>query len=342
MRAAEALGMPGLPGEAGMADLAAALSDRDHRVRTAAALALAEVGEAARSARKQLLPLLEDYHDLPRLAGATALFSCAGGNPGEDLTRAMQKALRRRPTRRMEPGTAGSVGLDDVSCASTRKLLEHVYGIKIVFVEDDLEHDLLQGLRYRPVDPATRLFHLVALLQVLACYPIEVVRQDLDGVWIVRELAYADGLRIGGTYHNGHVILVVKATSVDGMAVSLHHEFSSVLMRKHSFPRAAWRAANPPGFQYGRGGMVAIRRGCKTGGSPSLYDQGFFEEYGQADLENDFNTFSETVLAFPEKALRLIRQHPRLREKWKIWIDFYSRIHPDFGAWTVLGGKVDP
>jgi len=343
IRAAEALGMPGLPVKEEVSALVAAVTDPDFRVRAAAALALAGMGDAALPARAVLGSLLQDNHDTVRLAAATALFRFGGEHPGEDLVKAIRVALRRRPLRSLDSGAIGAVRPDEVSCTGMRTLIEHVYGIEIVFAEDGMEHVVLQNLRYRPVDPTTHFFHLTALMQTLAFYPVPVIQQDLRSVWIVRQLAIPDGLGIGGTYDDarGAVVLAVPDTSVNTMAAGFHHEFSSILMRKHAFPHAAWRACNAPGFHHGRGGIVAIRKGQVAGGSPALYAQGFFEEYGRADLENDFNTFSEMMFTCPIKAMKLIKQYPRLRAKWKVWMDFYHRIHPAFNTRTLLGFEAD-
>jgi len=177
----------------------------------------------------------------------------------------------------------------------------------------------------------------VALYRTLARYPVRMIRRDLQGVVFAAKLVRPANVEIGGTYSDATVILANPYDRGRWLAEAFHHEFSSILMHKYGFPRDEWQGCNPPGFRYGQGGDEALKTGKTAPGSPKFYRQGFVEQYGQSDLENDFNTFTGLELGRPGEARRLIRTYPRLKAKWQVWIRFYHRIDGYFTEETVLG-----
>jgi HEAT repeat protein len=167
------------------------------------------------------------------------------------------------------------------------------------------------------------------LLYALAAYPAGMVRARLRKVVLLRDLRVY-GTRYGGTYHGQSVYLVAGERPDLDVVRAFHHEFSSLLMKSAPFPEKAWREINGAGHRYGQGGHYAILCGRTGVGTADLFELGFFKPYGLADLENDFNVFSETVMTYPDWARALAERYPRLRRKWAVWSEFLKRIDPTF------------
>jgi len=167
------------------------------------------------------------------------------------------------------------------------------------------------------------------LLHALAAYPAGMVRTRLRKVVLLRDLRVY-GARYGGTYHGRTIYLVAGDRPDLEMVRAFHHEFSSLLMKSATFPEKAWREINGAGHHYGQGGRYAILSGRTGDGTADLFALGFYKPYGLADLENDFNVFSETVMTYPDWARTLAERFARLGRKWAVWSRFLQRIDPAF------------
>jgi len=99
---------------------------------------------------------------------------------------------------------------------------------------------------------------------------------------------------------------------------TFHHEFSSLLLKSHSFWTDPWTIHNPKEFIY-----LTEKYKCwktlekavdiSTAGSSEDYEKGFMRAYGQTDFENDFNEYSAVIFTYPEKFKKIINQYPRLK-----------------------------
>jgi HEAT repeat protein len=167
------------------------------------------------------------------------------------------------------------------------------------------------------------------LLYALAAYPVDMVRTRLEKVVLLRDLRVY-GTEYGGTYQGKTVYLAAGGRPDLQMVRAFHHEFSSLLMKSEPFPEDAWREIHGAGHRYGLGGRYAIHFGRTGDGSADLFEKGFYKPYGLADIENDFNVFSETVMTYPGWARAVAERFPRLRRKWGVWVRFLKRIDPNF------------
>ena len=174
-------------------------------------------------------------------------------------------------------------------------------------------------------DQIPRVVGFVA--RALASYPPRLVRRTLAHIKLCRTLRVL-GTPYGGTFEPGTVYLACGDRAGPELMRAFHHEFSSLLMRAAEFPTDAWSRTNAPDFSYGGGGRQAILAGQVGYGNIDLYRAGFFTPYACADLENDFNVFSETVFHDPYGARILIAHHPRLLARWRLWIAFFHEPGP--------------
>jgi len=194
------------------------------------------------------------------------------------------------------------------------------------------------GLRLQP--EAIRVAER-SLLSALVAYPPSMIRPRLKEVVLLEKLRVR-GTTYGGTYRDHTLYLAAGRHLNLDLAALFHHEFSSLLMNSTSFPATAWKAIHGAGHQYGKGGRHAILMGRTGVGTVALFRKGFFTPYALADLENDFNVFSETVMTYPVWADAMAARYPRLGQKWKIWHAFLKRIDPSFEAPHPLQGTKCP
>ena len=226
------------------------------------------------------------------------------------------------------------------------------YGIKIVYeVGDDFLSDI-----YSPVFPAGPApdsivkpikHRLLArypriLKKAFEKYPIEVIKNYLKGVYFAGEIDQ-HGFKAGGSYDPfRHIVFMVdNGGQTEGRCIgTFHHEFSSLLLRSHSFYLNPWLDQNPDGFQYL---YETTRDKLKTFNSVSSvntesdYEIGFMNSYGQTEFENDFNEYSAMIFTYPEKFKSIMQKYPRVRGKFLVWLKFYHMIDPVFTEAYVLG-----
>lgn len=188
-----------------------------------------------------------------------------------------------------------------------------------------------------PLDDAGRQRGRPILERALAKYPLEFLAPRLDSVCLVPPQSLKQRRDekwdppAAGTYGERSVYLSLQpAARRQGGArfteAVFHHELSSLLVGRHpeDFDAPAWRAANPPGFEYTRPAHASPLA------SPRFLADGFVCSYGQSDLENDINTYAMWLFTRADWLFAQAEIHPRVRRKLEILLAFYERQHPAF------------
>ncbi len=170
----------------------------------------------------------------------------------------------------------------------------------------------------------------------LSKYPEGFVARHLSNIYVFSKLQFF-GVGYGGTYYKDAIFLTnkgeAKGYSDKFMEKVFHAEFSSILFTRYKslFPSDAWGEANGSGFEYGSGGVDAIRNGTND---ESLLEEhhraGFITEYGMSDMENDLNSFAKHIFGDPEAYWKLVNEYPRIKQKSSLVIRFYSKISAEF------------
>jgi hypothetical protein len=228
------------------------------------------------------------------------------------------------------------------------------YGIKIVYeIGDDfffpLESPLIpagppRDSKVRPIRHRVLLRYPAFLEKAFEKYPVEVIRKYLKAIYFSGEIDDGD-LMYSGTYDPFRRIIYLVddgGKNSEGAMRTFHHEFSSLLLRSHSFWSDPWTDHNPKNFVY-----LTEKYKCwdtlkkeveiYTAGSTEDYEKGFMRAYGQTDFENDFNEYSAVIFTYPEKFKEIMNQYPRVRGKFKVWLEFYQKIDPIFTEEYLLG-----
>ncbi len=172
--------------------------------------------------------------------------------------------------------------------------------------------------------------------EALKRYPVELVKKNLKAVYFAKELNFY-GVQFGGTNSQDTIYLANRGErqgfTGEYLVSAFHHEFSSILLRNYwdKFDEDAWFDANAPGVEYRDGGVIAIRDGMSDTTFKAKYNvDGFLNEYGNASLEEDFNTFAEALFGSDRTFWTLVDRYPRLAKKKDLIVAFYGKLDPMF------------
>ena len=174
-------------------------------------------------------------------------------------------------------------------------------------------------------------------------YPIQIIKSYLSAIHFAKEIEDG-GFQCSGSYDpfKRVVYLVDDGENNEKQAIhTFHHEFSSLLLKRHTLLLNPWFDQNPEGFVY----LYKLKRDemLKTYNSSSMigtaidYEKGFLNTYGQTNFENDFNEYSAMIFTYPEKFKNIMEQYPRVRGKFLVWLKFYQKIDPIFTEDYLLG-----
>jgi hypothetical protein len=228
------------------------------------------------------------------------------------------------------------------------------YGIRIVYeAGNDFLSDLVDPIipagpaRYSKVTPIRHrvLARYPQILQkAFAKYPDQIIKTYLKAIHFAGEIDQ-HGFKCSGSYDPFRkiVFLVNSGNQSEQYAIStFHHEFSSLLLKSHSFFLNPWEDLNPEDFKYAyetTEDKLKTYNSASSVGTDVDYERGFMDSYGQTEFENDFNEYSAMIFTYPEKFKKIMNKYPRVRGKFLVWLDFYQKIDPIFTESYLLGDK---
>lgn len=177
---------------------------------------------------------------------------------------------------------------------------------------------------------------IAVMKESLGKYPPSLLDRNLKTIYILKSMFFY-GLDYGGTYYKRKVYLanngIENGYSDAYLEGSFHHEFSSVLLKRYPrlFDKSEWNGMNPEGFDYGNGGLSALRTN-QTGLEldSSLFSDGFLNEYSLSALEEDFNCYAEYIFRNDPAFWSAWENSEAIRRKTAILIRFYNRLDSVF------------
>ncbi len=230
------------------------------------------------------------------------------------------------------------------------------YGIRIVY---EIGDDFFSPLKNTPIPAGPSkssnvepIRHRVLvkyphiLLKAFSKYPDKVIKYHLRAIYFASEID--DGvLECSGTYDPFRriIYLVDNGAKDDERAMrTFHHEFSSLLLARHSFFINPWTDHNPKGFiylteKYKNWKILEKEVDLSKKGSTEEYEKGFMRVYGETDFENDFNEYSAMIFTDPKKFKNIMNRYPRVRGKFMVWLQYYKKIDPIFTERYLLGER---
>jgi hypothetical protein len=173
-------------------------------------------------------------------------------------------------------------------------------------------------------------------------YPPRLLDQELRTVYVLSDLSYR-GITACGTYSAKDIYVVNQGETMGyndaWVEATFHHEFSSLLLLHHPqyLEANAWSAVNPHSFRYGEDGVQAIKQHhdnqeCDR----SLCSVGFWCEYSQNSMEDDFNMLAERLFLGDATLRAMASKYPKIRKKLDLVIAFYEKLDPTLNQESFL------
>ncbi len=227
----------------------------------------------------------------------------------------------------------------------SKKLIDEFYkefGVKIVV---DYKKVIPKVWFYAPVSCKAVLLnekYLKSALNILRLslkkYPKQFLKKNLYSIGLCETIYFYD-IEYGGTaiYENHSIILAIKKdTRLEWIVSTFNHEFNHLLVFWNDFPKKKWIDCNIMGFEYGKGGIDAIRKGhSNTERSTVCFSQGFVSEYSKSDFIEDVATMFEYAVSDREDFYKRALNYPIIKKKFKILKEFYYSLDHNFneGFW---------
>ena len=162
-------------------------------------------------------------------------------------------------------------------------------------------------------------------LTFLKKYPKRLVRKTLKDIYFCRELSFYNNRRFAGSYGRNKIWLESGLSTYEW---TLHHEYSSILLRKYDykFPKERWLRNN--GYSYHGPDFAELNMGPWQY-TKHMRKNGFFLAYNTTNFENDFNVIVAYLMTSPRKRQKLFSAaltYPRIYAKLKIVKSYYDWV----------------
>ena len=184
------------------------------------------------------------------------------------------------------------------------------------------------------LDSSELLRSLTLVKKALNKYPKELLRSNLKRIYVLKHMEFF-GTAYGGTNSNDVVYLtndgIIEGYTDFYIEKIFHHEFSSVLLRKHKnqLNSKKWKSIGK--LDYGKGGVEAIKEAeDDMDFNTSLNKKGFLYEYAVSSFENDINSFAENIFLPEKQFYQRIEKYSILAKKLELIIEFYHNLDESF------------
>ena len=200
------------------------------------------------------------------------------------------------------------------------------------YFTDEWNNDFVRPKATPIKDDQLRRF-LTILPVELHKYPTSLIKSDLHAIALSSSLSLY-GIEYGGSNSGKRIYMTVLSAEQgytdEYIRRTIHHEFSSILIRDHKFPLKEWREALPDGVKYNDSidkEVKTIEAGRDISlASSKLLEQGFLSSYGLTNYINDVNTYAELLFVDPNELKRLSDKYKTIRVKYDLLIDFYKNL----------------
>lgn len=204
------------------------------------------------------------------------------------------------------------------------KSIKKIYKIEVIFPKSKKEMSIASWTTHFEAtsDDSKKANALKAISLFLEKHPKRISRKHLKKVYImdkfsINQNAYA------GTYQNNSIFAISRNTEK-----TLHHEFSSLLLKKYRMSQSQWKRVLPKGYKYEA--KTGRNHTHLSGTTEELKQQGFIDRYGSIAFEEDFNRFSDHMFGKTEEMKSLIKDYPKIKAKASLIYKYYVKIDRDY------------
>jgi hypothetical protein len=237
-----------------------------------------------------------------------------------------------------------------VNLSFTGKEIDQATGVEIIWQIDSNSFppdwvSAPQNMRGNSLASTEARRHLKIVKQALAKYPPDLIKNNFNKIYIVKNL------KVYGSEFDGFYIGEAGSIYLNNLGIEnqyddlylegvLHHEISSFLLARYATTEfiAKWQQHNPEKFQYSKGDGInyyqqALDHGLDTNEiREDCLQDGFLNIYARSNLENDFNEIAERIFTEPEHLRQLATTHPKLQYKLELFDRLYSSIDLEFSS----------
>ena len=183
------------------------------------------------------------------------------------------------------------------------------------------------------------LSFLKKLSQEIEKYPNDVLKNDLDKIFIGGQILNTNEQYFSGFYHPGSQNIYLFPLVFDmpnfedatTIRSTIHHEISSILLRKYRFDMIGFMAYNGFEIEYWNDEDYLLNNPPPSYyASDALLTEGLLTHYAQTSPENDYNGYVEVAFAYPEIMSKYCSRYDRIKLKYEFIKKFYLNISPDF------------
>jgi len=185
-----------------------------------------------------------------------------------------------------------------------------------------------------------RYYDFLGLLKSeIVKYPDNILRTDVDNIFVAGQILsdedkYTAGFYYPGTQNIYLFPLVFDMPSFeDGTTIrsTIHHEISSILLRKYRFDMIGFMAYNGFEIEYWHDEDYLLHNPPPSYyASDALLTEGLLTHYAQTSPENDYNGYVEVAFAYPEIMSKYCSRYERVNLKYEFIKKFYLKISADF------------
>jgi hypothetical protein len=170
-------------------------------------------------------------------------------------------------------------------------------------------------------------------------YPDNILRTDVDNIFVAGQILSDEDKYTAGFYYPGTQNIYLfpfvfdMPSFEDGTTIrsTIHHEISSILLRKYRFDMIGFMAYNGFEIEYWHDEDYLLKNPPPSYyASDALLTEGLLTHYAQTSPENDYNGYVEVAFAYPEIMSKYCSRYDRIKLKYEFIKKFYLKISADF------------
>lgn len=177
-----------------------------------------------------------------------------------------------------------------------------------------------------------KLARFVAPLEeFFSIYGKRFIKSKLNEIVLLENLKL-DGFDVGGLSNGVKIYICIDNYGEDEYNIylrALHHEFSSTVYKSYTIDkRMKFGDMSHDDYDNSDDFLNRCLSSSVFGRHYDTYvnSRGFIFNYGRTNIENDFNTYAETLFQNPSRIKKLSETYPKIKIKLKMLKEFYRGL----------------